>query len=211
MKITCFKYADSVFGENYIFKGGSKDRLLPITFCFYLIEYADKKILVDTGCNECVGFAFENFIEPATLLENYGLSFQDITDVIITHGHHDHIALISRYKNATIHIQKDEYPSTKDFIPDEFSINLFDEEYLLYDKLLIKKIGGHTKGSCIVVANNYVLCGDECYYGKSLTHNIVIGSIFDEENNKLFLEEYSSEKYIPLFFHAPNLKTMTLV
>ena len=104
--------------------------------------------------------------------------------------------------NATIHIQKDEYMSAKKYIPNEFNVNLFEEEYLLDNKILIKKIGGHTKGSSIVIANNYVFCGDECYHEKSLIDKTVIGSLFSEENNANFLNKYGNGKYIPLLFHS---------
>ena len=49
------------------------------------------------------------FKKPVDVLKEYGLSPNDITDVIITHSHHDHIEAIRYYENATIHIQKDEY------------------------------------------------------------------------------------------------------
>ncbi len=207
MKITCFKYADSVFGENYIFKGGSKDRLLPISFCFYLIEYSDKKILVDTGCNECGDFVFENFIKPAQLLDNYGFKPNEITDIIITHAHHDHIACIAEYKNAVIHIQKDEYLIGKNYIPVFSEVNTFDDEYSLNDEIIIKKIGGHTKGSSVVFAGNWIFCSDECYYKESLTEKRSIGSLYNEIINKEFLKKYGNDNYFPLLFHSPELKT----
>ena len=36
MKTVALKYGESVFGENYILKGGRKDVLLTITFTIYL-------------------------------------------------------------------------------------------------------------------------------------------------------------------------------
>ena len=45
MKIVALKYGESIFGENYIFKGGRKDVLLPITFTIYLIQTENKNIL----------------------------------------------------------------------------------------------------------------------------------------------------------------------
>jgi len=56
MKIVALKYGESIFGENYIFKGGRKDVLLPISFTIYLIQTKDKNILVDVGCDDGAGF-----------------------------------------------------------------------------------------------------------------------------------------------------------
>ena len=212
MEITCLKYADSVFGEEYIFKGGLKGRLLPITFCFYLIQTESKNILVDVGCNECGGFVFENFIPPVKLLENCGLKCSDITDIIITHSHYDHIACIGEFSGATVYIQKDEYSNGKKYIPETFKVVLFDEEYSLTDDIKVKKIGGHSVGSSIVLIKNYVICGDECYVKKCLTDKISTGATCNLQKSLWFVNEYGKEEYIPLLFHDPEniTKTYTL-
>lgn len=113
MNIVALKYGESVFGENYIFKSGRKDVLLPISFTIYLIQTENKNILVDVGCDDGAGFEMSLFKKPVVVLKEYGLSPTDITDVIITHSHHDHIEAIRYYENATIHIQKDEYTAAK--------------------------------------------------------------------------------------------------
>lgn len=55
MNIVALKYGESVFGENYIFKSGRKDVLLPISFTIYLIQTENKNILVDVGCDDGAG------------------------------------------------------------------------------------------------------------------------------------------------------------
>ena len=129
MKIVALKYGESVFGENYIFKGGRKDILLPISFTIYLVQTENKNILVDVGCDDGAGFEMSLFKKPVDVLKEYGLSPNDITDVIITHSHHDHIEAIRYYENATIHIQKDEYPSAKRYIPTSFDVHLIYDEF----------------------------------------------------------------------------------
>ena len=44
MTIAALKYGESVFGENYILKGGRKDVLLPISFTIYLIQTENKNM-----------------------------------------------------------------------------------------------------------------------------------------------------------------------
>lgn len=207
MNIVALKYGESVFGENYIFKGGNKDKCLPISFTIYLIQTENKNILVDVGCDDGAGFKMSIFKKPIDILAEYGLSANDITDVILTHSHHDHIESIGYYKNAVIHIQKEEYSAAKRFIPNEFNIHLFDDDYSLTDEIIIKKIGGHSVGSSIVLADNYVFCGDECYYKKCLTDRICTGASCNEEASRKFIEEFSKSKYTPLLFHDPNIFT----
>ena len=61
MKLTVFKYGESVYNECYLFAGGDPDRLLPISFVFYLIETGDRRLLVDVGCNDGAGFEMRRF------------------------------------------------------------------------------------------------------------------------------------------------------
>lgn len=204
MKIVALKYGESVFGENYIFNGGNSDKLLPISFTIYLIQTDRKNILVDVGCDDGAGFQMTIFKKPVDVLKEYGLSPEDITDVIITHSHYDHIEAIKHYKSAIIHIQRNEYIRATRYIPTTYPIHLIDDTFSLTENIMIKKIGGHSIGSCIVLADNYVLCGDECYYEKCLTNKICTGISYDKEESQKFIEEFSKNKYIPLLFHDPN-------
>ena len=72
MKLTILKYAESVIGENFVFSGGKKGRIWPISFFLFLFEEENRKILVDTGCNVLPGFPLSRFIKPLDLLLKYG-------------------------------------------------------------------------------------------------------------------------------------------
>ncbi|MBQ2890526.1 MAG: MBL fold metallo-hydrolase [Clostridia bacterium] len=206
MKIVALKYGESVFGENNIFYGGDEANMLPITFVVYLLQTKDKNILVDAGCDDGAGFKMSVFKKPVEVLEEYGLTSDDITDVIITHSHRDHIGAVGHYKKATIHIQKDEYESGRKYIGEGNKINLFDEIFEVCHGVLIKKIGGHTKNSSIVVAEDkYVLCGDECYYKECFDRGIITGSSKHPDKSRAFMEEYGDEKYKLLFFHDKDI------
>ena len=50
------------------------------------------------------------------MLADYGLKAGDITDLIITHAYHDHIADAHYYKNATVHIQREEYLNCEKYL-----------------------------------------------------------------------------------------------
>lgn len=80
-----------------------------------LIETADRLILVDTGLGNKQDKQFFSYIQPhgpdlAQSLANYGFHKDDITDVILTHLHFDHVGgaiqregdtLIPAFKQAT--------------------------------------------------------------------------------------------------------------
>lgn len=205
MNIIALKYGETVLEDGDIFKGGDPDVYLPISFTIYLIETETKRILVDAGCDDGAGFEMSIFKNPVDVLEEYGLVPEDVTDVIITHSHYDHTQAIKYYKNATVHIQKDEYERAKKRIPEDFCVHLIDDEFVLEENIIIKKIGGHSEGSCIVLADNYVFCGDECYYKKNLTDKICTGISCNETASEGFIAEYGQSKYIPLLFHDPDI------
>ena len=209
ISLSVLKYGETVFGENYLFEGGEVGKLLPITFCVYLIENATRKILVDAGCDDGSGFPMSLFCTPVQALATAGLEADDITDVIITHAHNDHIQSVSHFEKATVYIQKDEYESGKKYLPSGFKTVLFDEEVNIDGEIFIKKIGGHSKGSCIILFEHadktVVLCGDECYTTRNLKEKIPTGASKNRPKSKEFIEEYSKEKYIAFTCHDPNI------
>ena len=91
MQIIPIEYGNSVLSEEMIFINGDKNIFREIVFKVFLIKIDKKFILVDAGCETMPGFAMKNFIGPIKALENINISPNDITDVIITHSHHDHI------------------------------------------------------------------------------------------------------------------------
>lgn len=199
VSIYCLKYAESVLPESMVFKGGEDKKNIPISFAVYLIQTKDKNILVDAGCDTMPNFDMKRYYSPSFVLRQVGFSAEDITDVIITHAHHDHIEAVSYFKNATVHINNQEYLMGKDFIPKENTVNTFEKEYNITDKIKIVTIGGHSKGSSIVEinCNDYIitLCGDECYTDKCIAEKIPTGSYFDLDKSREFIEKYSNKKY----------------
>ena len=201
----CLCYADSALTENMVFRGGKKEVLVPITLSVYLIKTKDKNILIDAGCNTLPGFETYNHYSPAFVLRQLGLTAADITDLVITHAHHDHIEAAKYFKNATLHITAEEYSLGKKFIPTDMAVNLIENELSFGDNIRVIKWGGHSKGSAIVEINHkgtvYVLCGDECYVSDCIKNKIPSGITANLEKSKEFVFKYSGAEYTPLYFH----------
>lgn len=202
MEVIAVKYGDSYFFEDWVTPNGDPEKRLNIIFQVFLIKHNDKLILVDAGCETLPGFEMSNFCGTIKALEKKGIKPDDVTDVIITHFHHDHIECVKYFKNAVIHIQKDEFKEGKQFIPDNFKVNIFEEEYTLYDCIRIIKIGGHSIGSSVVEFNidgkDYVIVGDECYLRSYFKEN---ATKVQSPNSQKFYKKYSDEKYTLLFSH----------
>lgn len=205
MQIIPVEYGKSVLPEYVVFANSNEDKPYEIVFKVYLIKTNDKLILVDAGCETMPGFVMRDFIGTVQALENIDVRPYDVTDVLITHAHHDHIECIKYFKNAVIHIQKDEYESGKEYIPDNFKLNIFDNKFSVCDDVEIIKIGGHSKGSCVVEIKNdekiYVIVGDECYLRECITKKIPTGFGVNQKASKDFIEKYSDAKYDILLCH----------
>lgn len=199
------KYADTFIPESMVFQNGSADIICPIIFAIYLIRTESAVVLFDAGCNTMPDFDIQNFIPPTKAIECFGVSADDVTDIIISHAHHDHIEAVNDFKNARIHIQRDEYKSGKSYINDEKELNIFDDETVIDNSVKVIKIGGHSKGSCIALfdfdGKKYVICGDECYSRDNLKLKLPTGSSFCLQKSQDFIDEYSSDRYTALLMH----------
>ena len=211
MNLYCLKYAESVLPESMALYGGSKDNVIPISFAIYLIKTENKNILVDVGCNTMPDFDMKKFYSPEFVLRQVDLSADEITDVIITHAHHDHIEALGCFKNAVVHITEEEYQSGKKYIPKGVCVNIFKEENVIEQQIKVIKWGGHSNGSAIVeiIANDvtHILAGDECYINACITDKIPTGTYCDPEKSRAFVEKYCGEKYRVHTCHDISLKT----
>lgn len=198
-------YGKSVLPESWIFENGAENKLLPIVFRVYLIKTENRLILADAGCETMPGFVMTDFIGPVKALRNIGVKADEITDLMITHAHHDHIECAKYFKNAVIYIQKDEYEAGKGYLPENLNILTFDEEMQICDGIKAVKIGGHSKGSSIVEITDsgkkYIIAGDECYKGDCLTKQIPTGSSYNPEKSRDFVKKYGNGEYTVLLCH----------
>lgn len=198
-------YGKSVLPESWIFENGAENKLRPIVFRVYLIKTENRLILADAGCETMPGFVMTDFIGPVKALRNIGVKADEITDLIITHAHHDHIECAKYFKNAVIYIQKDEYEAGKGYLPENLNILTFDEEMQICDGIKAVKIGGHSKGSSIVEITDsgkkYIIAGDECYKGDCLTKQIPTGSSYNPEKSRDFVKKYGNGEYTVLLCH----------
>ena len=211
LSLYCLKYAESVLPENMVFIDGSKEKTIPISFAVYLIKSGNRNILVDAGCATMPGFIMKKFYSPVFVLKKAGLSADEITDVIITHSHHDHIEAIKHFKNAVVHITEEEYLKGKSYIPDNMSVNVFKDKYIVAPQITIIKWGGHSKGSAIVEITKkditHVLAGDECYTNDCIDRKIPTGTYCNLDKSREFVEKYSNKKYRVHTCHDISLKT----
>lgn len=215
LSVWCIKYGESYLSESMIFENGSKEKQLPISFSIYLIKCGVKNILIDAGCDTMPGFDMKNFHSPVTVLAELGFSPDDISDVIITHSHHDHIDALRHFENAHIYISEQEFIRAKEHLKNNKEVTVFNSEYTLTPQIKIVEIGGHFFGSSIVELylnkSVYVFAGDECYVDDCISSKKITGTYINRENSVNFIEKYSNPKYKVFTCHDPSLKTQKIL
>ena len=98
--------------------GASPSEVLDLPFGFVLAQNGERNVLVDTGfLNEGSGadfskkFGIPYWISPVRMLEEMGVKADEVTDIVLSHAHFDHMGSISAFTKARIFIQKKEWLS----------------------------------------------------------------------------------------------------
>ncbi len=89
-----------------------RDQRIDIAMVVWLVRGGEKNILFDSGSHRqkwVDQFHVADFLSPDEAVKQAGVSPGEITDVIISHAHWDHMGGLDLFPNATIWIQKAEY------------------------------------------------------------------------------------------------------
>src|SRR3569832_2883522 len=105
-----------VFFDRWVnlVSGYNHDAMMVLPFSFILARQGERNVLVDTGflqddgSDYAIKLGIPRWISPLRMLAEAGLEPRQITDIVITHAHFDHMGSIGEFPNATIHIQKQE-------------------------------------------------------------------------------------------------------
>ena len=179
---------------------------------FWLIEWKDKLVLIDTGFNEqkyVEKFGLIRHNDPVHLIAQLGFEPTQVTDIIITHSHFDHIGNTHRFPRANIWIQEKEFASfTKtnrykdqsDWYNEASKSNrlhLIDGDKEISPGIFVQHTGGHTVGHQIIILKHtqtHVFVGDECYTNVLCQEKIPLPSsaVFSQKNNQAFLDSLQS-------------------
>jgi glyoxylase-like metal-dependent hydrolase (beta-lactamase superfamily II) len=92
---------------------GPKTDSVRIDFMVWLIQGKGKNILVDAGflngIPDAADFDVTNYTRPDSALLKLAVKPEEITDIILSHPHWDHIDGIGLFPNAHIWIQKEDF------------------------------------------------------------------------------------------------------
>ncbi len=112
--VYAIRYATSPgFPVASLVAGADANRKLDIPFMLWVLEGPGKRnVLVDAGSYR--GPVFEHWklvdvVKPSVAIAKVGLSPSDVTDVVVTHIHWDHVGGLDLFPAARVWIQRDEF------------------------------------------------------------------------------------------------------
>jgi glyoxylase-like metal-dependent hydrolase (beta-lactamase superfamily II) len=92
--------------------GAPKDEKVDSIYAMWLIRGGGRNILFDSGFHRERWFkewTITNYLRPDEAIKLAGVKPEEVTDVIISHAHWDHMGGIDLFPKATVWIQKEEF------------------------------------------------------------------------------------------------------
>ncbi len=86
-----------------------KDSLQVCNMVWLIKGENGRNILVDAGMIDTAKTGYKNYVRPDLVLQRINVYPSDITDIIITHPHNDHIGGINLFPDAKVWMQKDDF------------------------------------------------------------------------------------------------------
>lgn len=191
--VHAIKYADRderTRGDSFIFDD-AHNTPHPMDYFMWLLRQGDKIILVDTGYDFDEADSRDRPIRmaPHAALRPFGLTPEDIDQVIVTHLHYDHAGGLHLFPNATLHMQAAEMayatgpcmchdtlrmPFTAGHICEAVKrlysgkVVFHDGDSMIDDGVTVHCIGGHSRGLQAVRVRTesgwLVLASDAAHY-----------------------------------------------
>jgi len=92
--------------------GAPRDEKIDIAMVFWLIRGGGHVILFDSGFHREKWFKLfptTDYLRPSEAVKLAGIQPEDVTDIIVSHAHWDHMGGVDLFPRATVWIQKQEF------------------------------------------------------------------------------------------------------
>jgi len=110
--IQAIRYATTPGVVADLVVGGPKDKKIDIAMVVWLIRGGGHTILFDSGFHRDTfskDYPMKDYLRPDLAVKTAGVEPDQVTDVVISHAHWDHMGGLDLFPKAQVWIQKDEY------------------------------------------------------------------------------------------------------
>ena len=196
-------------------KGALKISLNP-----FLIQSGDRNILFDVGIGDFGEDTSTDIIKQN--LEKHGLTEYDITDIFASHLHYDHIGGLAgrssgywelTFPDAKLWVSQggwqkvmemdeyydDEKTEFMHFLDAKANLHFLEDEDQPYPEITVKKIGGHTEFSLVLLFNDndqkYLMAGDVLATRGEVNRKFAAKYDFDADRSMEVRQELTRKAY----------------
>jgi len=184
-------------------QGGSKTDSVKIDFMVWLIKGNGKNILVDAGflndIDDAKDFKVVDYVRPDSALLKFGVKPSDITDIILSHPHWDHIDGTGLFPNAHIWIQKEDFNY---FVSTSWQKGQSNGGYSKRDVRMMVDLNMDGKVTLVDGDDKEIIPGIKVFTGSRHTFNSQY-VLVDEGNNKVIVASDNVWIYYNLEHLAP--------
>ena len=183
---------------DHFIGGDPHDAPMPMDYFTWIVKSPERIIAVDTGFTEAMAAQRKRqFLRcPAETMSRLGLSADEVTDVVLTHLHYDHVGNFHKFPKARFHLQEREmnYVTGRFMRYPQFGHSYEVDEVIAMVRLNFKgrvefhhgetemapgislhHVGGHTAGLQIVRVHTkrgwVVLASDASHYYENMQTN----------------------------------------
>ncbi|WP_258803558.1 N-acyl homoserine lactonase family protein [Pseudarthrobacter sp. NS4] len=178
---------------------GEPDGPAKVDYFFWILRNQHRTVIVDTGFSPRAGLKRDRelLLHPRQALMELSIEPDDVNDVILTHGHYDHIGNADLFPQATFHMAEAEYRfwNSPTAAHTQFShyaeeveigylrqrhhagkLNLFRGQCSPAPGLEVVEVGGHTPGQAMVrlqtTAGPVILASDAVHFYEELERDM---------------------------------------
>lgn len=190
--------------EDLLFQGGSASKVRQGPVYLFYVKTDQDVVLVDAsfhmddarimGSDKDVTRKMPDE-DPLYALKQVGINPEDVTMLILTHAHFDHIGYVDAFPNATVYVHRRELAWVSGLPNWSIGYGSFAVEKLnrvwkrlsvidgeraqILPGIEVIYAGGHSAGSMAVLVDTRIgrvcLCGDNCFLYKTIEDGVPIG------------------------------------
>jgi glyoxylase-like metal-dependent hydrolase (beta-lactamase superfamily II) len=188
---------------------GIEDRPLEMDYNFWILRQGRDCMLIDTGYDvDRRDWLGEKSVVPvSTALDALGIIPTDVSKLVLTHFHFDHIGHVALFPNATIYCSRIEYDYwigklERDELVGEFTepvlleairnahrdgrVCMFDDATTVQPGVTAIVVGGHCPGQLVVTIRSknggVILAADAAHYGDQVRHSLPFFAFTDRND-----------------------------
>lgn len=196
------------FPVSSLVAGGDRTRRIDIPVMVWLLKGSNgRQVLVDSGFYRqqfLDQWKPQNFRTPAAAVDAAGVKADEITDIIISHSHWDHVDGADLFPKATIWIQRDEYAY---YTGEAWHARNTHGGVFADDMLALLRINTEGRLRFVNGDDQEVLPGIRAYIGGKHTHQSQYVSVQIEGGTAVFASD-NIYLYENLEKHAPIAQTV---